>query len=75
MGKSFEWKTRSHARSNWSVGVGKALFHISEFWLTGDVVPTVIAELKLKGLPKELSVGTPEIVKNGCFLLKNELIL
>ena len=41
-GKYFEWKTRSHARSNWSVGVGKALFHISEFWLTGDVVPTVI---------------------------------
>ena len=24
-----------------SVGAGKALFHISNFWLTGDVVPTV----------------------------------
>ena len=25
-----------------SVGAGKALFHLSKFWLTGDVVPTVI---------------------------------
>ena len=42
LGKSFEWKTRSHARSNWSVGAGKALFHLSKFWLTADVVPIVI---------------------------------
>ena len=29
LGKSFEWKARSHTRSNWSVGADKALFHLS----------------------------------------------
>ena len=26
------------------VGAGKALFHLSKFWLIGDVVPTVIGD-------------------------------
>ena len=32
---------------SYAVGAGKALFHISKFWLTGDIVPTVTTSFSI----------------------------